>query len=282
MYKAVRELVNDELKKQRISNPTSLYYVNVEIPKDTKEDNTYENVDFIRSIQRLHQEEKNASRKPAKEPPPSTNMAVVPVPKMDVVLADKSNSWASKKNDNGTNVCEEKTQQSSKGPLKESLVQSSTQSSKPLPNQKTTSSYENVLPLSVTSKPPLAPRPSQNYVNVVIGSSCEKGDDYVNIAPAKSVPVPNVKNEPAAKSTKHVPGPELGGNSRMSDPVKPAPFSMKPDLAKKLPSKKGSDYEIPPLTQKLSRQTSEPDYVISPILTKPNVTAARPQVKEGQ
>ncbi|XP_031572401.1 tyrosine-protein phosphatase non-receptor type 12-like [Actinia tenebrosa] len=270
VYKAVKELVNDELKKQRVSGPTS-YYVNVEIGKEAKEDNTYENVDFIRSIQRLHQEEKNASRKPVREPPPSANMAVIPAPKKDVVLSDKSNLLVSKKDNNETSEGKEKTQQLSKRPSKENLVQSSTQSSKPLPNQKTTSSYENVLPLSVSSKPPLAPRPAQNYVNVVIGSSSEKDDDYVNI------PVPNAKNKPASKPA--------GANSTILDgnQAQTVPFSMKPDIAKKQTSKNGADYEIPPSSQEIPRKaTTEPDYVISPIFTKPDATAPRPQVKEGQ
>lgn len=257
-------------------------YVNVAVGEEMPEsENTYENVEFIRSIQRLHEEEKNAARRPKELP----SKAIVVAPKRDIVLAPKTNVPLRNKPDipqkqlqdkNSSNHIQgrlpanQKPEQPFNG-SKDNLNQPTT---KPPIKKKPQSGYENVLPLSMANA---APKPTppvskpQNYVNVVIGNqkpTNEEVNDYVNIPTpvAKAVPVPE-KSEVVKKSPKPVPA----AHGVQTKPMPPHPWHQK----KASLNGDEKDYVIPPLPQKEEKKIS--DYVILPSASTP----AKP-VDEGK
>lgn len=235
-------------------------YVNVAVGEEMPEpENTYENVEFIRSIQRLHEEEKNASRLPKELP----SKAIVVSSKKDIVLAPQKKKSVPTRSqpDAPTNHVQGKiTNQKTKASpnvSKESVQQATT---KPPLKKKPQSGYENILPLSVANsapKPPLVPKP-KSYVNVVIGTatnnSADHDSDYVNVPKSlpKSVPVPEKKNEP-----KPVPLPPTAKPTVQTNPVPPHPYLQRMASSD---GKNNGDYVIPPLPKKEERDSG---YVIA-------------------
>lgn len=262
VYKAVKEIVSDELLKQRSSMHT---YVNVAVGEEMPDaENTYENVEFIRSIQRLHEEEKNAVRK-TKEPP----IAVVAAPNKDLALTREAKNMPLRKQpEPAANHIQGKPANHNANVKQKDPVQQPT--SKPPVKKKPQSGYENVLPLSSTNtatKPPLVPKP-QNYVNVDIPNAKIHNEDseYVNVpkSAAKSIPVPEKKPEP-----KPVPVPQSPKPAIQTKPVPPHP-----GYQRTLSS--NGDYVIPALMRKEEKNS---DYVIAPNFATKNGNVN--QVPEG-